>query len=43
MSSSEIQELLKASEEGDINSVQNLLSIKEINVNSKDILNKMHS
>ena len=43
MSSSEIQELLKASKEGDIKSVQNHLSIKDINVNCKDILIKKHS
>ena len=43
MSSGEIKKLLKASEEGDINSVQNLLSIKDINVNCKDILIKKHS
>lgn len=40
---SEIQRLLEASKKGDIESVQNLLSKKEINVNSRDILIKKHS
>ena len=43
MSSSEIQELLNASRYGNIKSVQNLLSIKKISVNCKDILIKKHS
>ena len=43
MSSNPTQDLLKASKEGDIISVQKILSKKKIDINCKDILIQKYS
>ena len=37
------QEFLKASKDGDLESIKKFLSDKKININYKDILNEKHS